>query len=239
MRAGAVPRHGSARQDFRRESRAEELLHPCRDGSRTAAWVLMGTVRQCPSRHCDPSASQAAGNTRGKAIQRHVLRSQCCLAWGWVRGCGGSPEGAAPHSLLRFVLQMGTNQPPAAPPLRGRGVCTGAGIAQHWQRLHNTDWGSSTPQALLDAVCTCAPRTGRAGEIHGRGCVCRTQGAVFSGGGRLRVQREAGVAKRASVCAGAGSQPGSAGHRPASSPSVRPSVSSQLWARKEWQLGAI
>lgn len=180
----------------------------------------MGTVRQCPSRHCDPSASQAAGNTRGKAIQRHVLRSQCCLAWGRVTGCGDSPEGAAPHSLLRFVLQLGTNQPPAAPPLRGRGVCTGAGIAQHWQRLPNADWGSPTPQAVLDAVCTCAPRTGGAGEIHGRGCVCRTQGAVFSGGGRLRVQREAGVAKRAYVCAGAGSQPGSAGHRPASSPSV-------------------
>uniref|UniRef100_A0A8C3MS14 Phospholipid transfer protein n=1 Tax=Geospiza parvula TaxID=87175 RepID=A0A8C3MS14_GEOPR len=32
------------------------------------------------------------------------------------------------------------------------------------------------------------------------------------------------MARRAAVCVGAGSQPGSAGHRPASSPSVRPSV---------------
>lgn len=69
---------------FGREPQAEDLpVFP---------WVLMGTLWLCLSRCCDPGASPAAANTRGKAIQRRILQSQCCLRWD-----RGSPE--APQLL--------------------------------------------------------------------------------------------------------------------------------------------
>lgn len=127
-------------------------------------------------------------------------------------GSGQSRGSAA--SLLRFMLQMAMNQPPAAPPAW---VCNEAGIAEHCQKLHNTDWKSRTAQALPDtAVCTGVPgRSMAVAACAGRGERC------FRGEESFVSSLE--VARRATVCADAGSQPGSAGHRPASSPSVRPS----------------
>lgn len=64
------------------------------------------------------------------------------------------------------------NQPPAAPPAWDREVCTESGIAQHWQKLHNTDSASPTPQALLNAVCTCVPLARRVPERSTAVAVC-------------------------------------------------------------------